>query len=263
MAAALPSPTADWHCLDHASPWFGSIYDLLCLLQTPTFPDLAALNMCAQTHLAPLNLPTFVPGDSMVDGYERFIARHDAVPTRSQNWHDLFNALCWMGWPTSKRAMNRLHMSEIATQSGSQRTEGRDTLTLLDESGVVIPYADATLWQAIIQHDWHSLFVTHRAAWSHHITALIIGHALLEKAVAPYPGITAKVIGMPVEPAFFLQQPAMQRDQADQFLAGQLPTLTQANAPRLPVLPLSGIPGFWPEQDAAFYANKQVFRPKR
>ncbi|HBZ06685.1 MAG TPA: DUF3025 domain-containing protein, partial [Massilia sp.] len=28
-------------------------------------------------------------------------------------------------------------------------------------------------------------------------------------------------------------------------------------------LPVLGVPGWWPEQDAAFYADTSVFRPKR
>jgi len=46
--------------------------------------------------------------------YEERIARKGAIATRAENWHDLFNALIWLRYPSLKRALNARQMDEIA-----------------------------------------------------------------------------------------------------------------------------------------------------
>ena len=115
-------------------------------------------------------------------------------------------------------------------------------LTLLDESGLLLA-APLALQQALRAQDWTRLFVTERALWRE-ARALVVGHALLEKLLAPRKPLCARVLFVSD-----LQAPALPAD------------LTPAALPPLPVL---GIPGWWPANDAAgFYADDRVFRPKR
>jgi Protein of unknown function (DUF3025) len=174
------------------------------------------------------------------EAYESFIARTGCVPTRD-NLHDHFNRLIWHRHPRVKQRLNRLQAAEIAAR-GVAGTRGalRDALTLFDENGALWPGAPPRLAQALAVRDWHALFVTHRALW-HEQRFEVFGHALLEQlATAPRKGLTAHVL-----------------------LADPL-TLSPAQWSAKPFLPLPvlGIPGWWrPNEDPAFYEDRQVFRP--
>ena len=68
------------------------------------------------------------------------------VQTRANNWHDLFNALVWLTFPKTKAVLNARHYHALTVEeiaSGSHRGAVRDVNTLLDESGVIVVYADA------------------------------------------------------------------------------------------------------------------------
>ena len=62
--------------------------------------------------------------------------------------------------------------------------------------------------------------------------------------------------------AYFGLSPDAQRAWIDERVAAELAesALTTSSFTPLPVL---GVPGWWPEQDAVFYADTSVFRPKR
>ena len=81
----------------------------------------------------------------------------------------------------------------------------------------------------------------------------LFGHALLEKLLAPYKGITAHVWCRPL--------PDCQTDaQIDALLCQQLTPENLIDKPFTP-LPLAGIPGRWPDNHAPdFYEDKKVFR---
>jgi hypothetical protein len=77
--------------------------------------------------------------------YDGSIALHDRVPTRSDDWHDFFNALCFATWPRAKRALHARQYQALRAQlqAGSDRLPGRrsrerDALTLFDEGGVLL-----------------------------------------------------------------------------------------------------------------------------
>ncbi len=178
------------------------------------------------------------------EAYESFVARTSRVPTRD-NLHDFFNALVWLRFPALKRGMNRAHSAEIS-RDGIARTRGmvRDALTLLDENGLLLS-APATLTLALEQRDWHELFITQRDLWRE-AQVTIVGHALLEKLLAPRKAITAHV---------WLTDAAR--------LEPVPPELgTPHFGPAFSTLPVLGIPGWWPaNQDPAFYEDAAVFRP--
>lgn len=199
----------------------------------------------------------FVPQAALPEGmaYEQFIFEHQQVPTR-ENLHDFFNGLCWLRFPQAKQQLNRLQGAAIARQ-GVNATRGplRDALTLFDENAALLQ-APPPLWDALLGRDWQRLFVDLRPLWAEARLELF-GHALLEKLVTPYKSITAHVYAVPV--------PTGLRDDAtwDAWLAASLSAEGLRHKPFTP-LPVLGVPGWWSaNQNAGFYDDVGVFRPRR
>ncbi|MBX3611914.1 MAG: DUF3025 domain-containing protein [Hydrogenophaga sp.] len=188
--------------------------------------------------------------------YEAFIASSASVPTR-ENLHDLFNGLIWHTFPRSKLQLNRLQSGAIAAQGvGAIRGPLRDAITVFDENAALLQ-APPALWAALRARDWQRLFVSERALWSQ-ARLVLFGHALLEKLAAPYKSITAHVFVEPVPAALGAHLPDW-----DVWLAERLQGEALERKPFTP-LPVLGVPGWWPaNEDPAFYADAQVFRPPR
>jgi hypothetical protein len=176
------------------------------------------------------------------EAYEAFIARCGRVPTRD-NLHDFFAGLAWHHHPALKSRLNALQAAEIACRGvGPRRGPLRDALTRFDEHGLLLD-APPALWQALRERDWLQLFVGRRALWRQ-ARLTVFGHALLEQlARAPRKALTGFV-----------------------FAAGDATAADAARwaaAPLLP-LPVLGVPGWWPgNEDPAFYADADVFRPAK
>jgi Protein of unknown function (DUF3025) len=229
--------------IDWQRPWFAPYCEVGAAVAREVAQGaslIEALNAQRAKHV-----PEFSAAQAQgAEAYEAFVARTSCVPTRD-NLHDFFNALVWLRFPALKRAMNLAHAAEIE-RAGIVPTRGaaRDGLTLLDENGLLLS-APADLTLALEQHDWRELFIRHRELWRE-ARITIVGHALLEKLLAPRKAITAHV---------WLCEPAD---------CG--PALAQAVAPPLgaafSTLPVLGIPGWWPaNEDPAFYEDPAVFRP--
>jgi len=195
--------------------------------------------------------------------YETRILRTGAVPTRSGNPHDAFNALCWMAFPAFKRACNALHAAQLARGAAAPeagRGPVRDALTLLDESGVLVLCGDQALAGLLAARRWKELFWTRRADVARALRFFVCGHALYEKLLAPYPAITGRALIVTAPAAVFEREPAAQRRFADAAAARAL--RNGIAAAQVPPLPLAGIPGWDPGNGAAgFYDNAAVFRP--
>ncbi len=208
--------------------------------QALTDAGLAPVRFVPQAHL---------PEDQ---AYEDFIYAHGGVPTR-EGLHDFFNALCWMHFPLAKKRLNQLQASEIA-RAGVRQVRGpvRDAATVFDENACLIQPSDA-LWAALTEHRWHEALVGLREEWT--TTRLwVFGHAALEKAVQPYKSITVHLWRVPQN---------VRACDIDAWLAQDLTPDKLARKPFSP-LPLLGVPGWWPANaDPAFYADAQVFRPRR
>lgn len=199
-----------------------------------------------------------------VDYYEVHIATTGEVPTRSDNWHDLLNALAWCAFPLTKTEITSRHLSLIQENGLRIRGKGRDALTLLDECGVLLPYSEDLLAHALENMDWQTLFVESKAAWGKQIDAWVLGHASLEKSLAPYIGWCDKALLIKVEASFFALDSEEQRAFLDHYLADQLKNPEFLTEPKdLLPLPMLGIPNWHEQQDAAFYANQGYFRSKR
>ena len=90
----------------------------------------------------------------------------------------------------------------------------------------------------------------------------LFGHALMEKLVAPRKAITAHVRIVFASDDFFALSDEARQAWIDAHVAAELAAGGLATA-RFTPLPVLGVPGWWPGQDEAFYADTNVFRPRR
>ncbi len=229
-------------------------------------PDVSAL----QTLLSPAvcNLkgkaiqfvsPSLLPAGS----YEEQIFNTAKVSTRTNNWHDVCNALVWSRYPALKAAINARHFGEIQNQSGTERGRLRDALTLWDECGVIVASANNQVLENLASRNWKSAFQNLAHLWQDDVRVFICGHALLEKFLNPYKAITAHALFVQLDPGSFPTDRAKLLADVDRSLASKLlqGNLIKTTADLSP-LPLAGIPGWWKrcEQDDDFYADTSVFR---
>ena len=180
--------------------------------------------------------------------YEVQVHETGRVATRPGNLHDWFNALAWLAFPRTKARMNAMHAAQIPLESG-QRGPLRDLLTVFDEGGVLVACSDAELVELVRQLRWKELFWTHRSRLREAMQLFVIGHAAMEKALEPWPGITCK--------ALFLSPHESPDGQAARRLA-QLPP--GARARDLPPLPVFGYPGWADNERPEFYDDERYFR---
>ena len=189
--------------------------------------------------------------------YESHILQTGCIPTRPDNWHDLMNALVWLRFPLFKAALNAAHFQAIAQETGSVRGQRRDALTVLDESGVWVMSQYPALPALLVQREWHELFWEKRERVRLHMQFVIVGHALLEKALTPYPAMTGKCL--------LLNSTNVDLRHFDLRRADELATaaLIDIESPRqLPPLPVLGIPGWDAANNkAGYYHNREIFRP--
>jgi hypothetical protein len=183
--------------------------------------------------------------------YESHILQTGGVPTRPDNWHDLMNALVWLRFPRFKAALNAAHADAMALETGSLRGRRRDALTVLDESGVWVMSRDPALPVLLARHRWHELFWRKRDQVMARMHFIVVGHALLEKALNPFPAMTGKCL--------LLVPDSFDPQHADEHATD---TLSNIESPhQLPPLPVLGIPG-WNAANARveYYDNREVFR---
>ncbi len=214
-------------------------------------PDLARLNALAaaralcNAHGLPLRF-TASAGALSARAYESLILQTGCIPTRADSWHDLMNALVWLRFPQLKAGLNAAHGAAMRYESSAARGPRRDALTMLDESGVWVSSTDPMLLDLLQRQQWMALFWQQRARVLTAMRFVVIGHALLEKLLAPYPAMTGKCL---------FTAPGIAPEAA-------LDGLTAPHS--LCPLPLLGIPG-WDAANAAasFYDNVGIFRPAR
>lgn len=205
----------------------------------------------------------FVPAGAESRGYELKVYETGMVATRRGNWHDLFNALAWMSFPRSKAALNALHAAAIPVEAG-RRSRQRDLLTIFDEGGAIVALRDPSLEALARGHRWRELFWERRADLHRDMRILVAGHAVLEMARVPWPGITCKVLFMPIPgPEAFDADTLLRK--ADAHAAAWLRERAGLGTPAdLAAFPIFGYPG-WLAQgtEAAFYDDARYFRPLR
>jgi hypothetical protein len=250
----------DWH-----RPWLAPLQPVAeRVLQAPNWRD--GLNQqAAICHLTNhLSLPIqFVPQSALPEdmAYESFISATGCVPTRD-NLHDFFNALVWLTFPRIKARLNALQSAEIIRRAASPqvvRGKIRDAATIFDENAVLLLSAEPDIGTALREHKWQQLFLNQRHLFETHTRVYLFGHALMEKLVTPYKAITGHTWVLNVtSDTLQLNDVDLQRWVDSQMDAELQQGFSTAEFAHLPVL---GVPGWWSDQDEAFYADKAVFRP--
>ena len=198
------------------------------------------------------------------DSYEGRIHRLGELQVRERDWHDLFNVLAWLTYPRAKRELNHRHCVERETDA-LVRGPARDALTLFDESGAIVASSDAALLAALREFRWKTIFWQRRDDARDAMRFLPFGHALCEKALDPYVGLTAHALLVQLEPeALRAPLPAL-TEALDIAVAERIRNARSFTSPQtLTPLPVLGVPGWWPDnENEAFYDNEGYFRPGR
>jgi len=284
-----------------ANPALGSLRPVLALCPAGRFPDPEDLDALAReggvTSGGGAPLRFVRAGGSTARGfdsqYEVRIYREGAVPTRPGSYHDLFNALAWLAFPTLKAELNRRHYEELrfrvaAGSRGTARGEGsrgtargeglrgtargegsrgtaRDVLTLFDEGGVIVACGAPELARLLREVEWKALFWSRRAEVTRSMRFFVCGHAIHEKALRPYKGVTAKALIVQVERDFAdlpLEAQIAAADELARSHFGRRDALASTRS--LTPLPILGVPGWASGNECeSFYDDAAVFRPGR
>lgn len=199
--------------------------------------------------------------------YEAHIAATGEIETRPESWHDLFNALVWITFPRAKAAINAQHAAILDAGGAAElrhRSPARDALTLFDEGGVIVASSSPQMHRLIADFRWKELFWERRAELHATTRFLAFGHACYEQSLAPYIGMVAKTVLVPVDEGFLSALPGRQTALADDLVARHLADRGNIRSPKsLPPMPVLGVPG-WHEANAqsTFYDDAKHFRAK-
>lgn len=250
---APPRGQVDPACFRH--PLFAQYAGHRALLTASAWPGIDTLN-------AALPLPgrRFATQDAalLADGlhYETRIATQGLIATRSENWHDLFNALVWARHPAIKSALNARQCLHIAAMGPRRRNRAQQALTQFDECGVIVRVADPALLPLWDGHRWADLFAVQAARWRDGgiAVAAVVGHALMEQALLPGRLLVGRAVVVQGR-----DDAACVARVAEAIAAGEI----LDDPLELRPLPLAGVPGWHPRQDAAFHAQADYFRPLR
>lgn len=196
------------------------------------------------------------------DLYESRIYLKGELQTRLENWHDFFNAMCWLQFPETKAALNALHYEGSQTRKvGSNRSPRENAIALFDECGAIVVADDTALLDLIRRHEWKQLFFEHREKFGEHVQCYVFGHAMFEKAVHPYIGMTAHAVLLEQDGSFFRKDYLAQLAELDRLVSAMWLNKEIDTPKVLQPIPLLGVPSWWGgEQDEAFYANAAYFR---
>ena len=263
-----------WHAdFPARHPAFSVIAPAARELNGPSWPSLATLDHCLvranirNARGAALRVIEADGGNGTAAGYESNIFEHGHVAVRFGSWHDVFNVLVWRTFPAAKAALNARHCAALIRDPGEARRRGpvRDALTLFDESGVIIASSDASLLEAIEAHRWKELFWTRRATLLRSLRVCVFGHALYEKLLSPFLGLTGYAVMLEVEQSIIDAPFSAQIEALDALSRMAIEDPSRLSSPRdLQPFPLLGMPDWYRETDQeAFYNDPGYFRPGR
>ncbi len=192
--------------------------------------------------------------------YEPRVYLKKELQTRTENWHDFFNAMIWLKFPETKKTLNKLHYYQATKrEKGSNRSTLENRITQFDECGAIIISNDNSLLEMIKNHQWQELFINQKQQFEKNIQIVIFGHAIFEKALNPYIGMTCHCILLKDETLLEKVQGGSNQ-QLDRLLANMWEKEIAINPLKFNALPLLGAPGYWPKQDEEFYRNTKYFR---
>lgn len=255
---------------DFSHPIYDPVRPALArLVRDEDWPDAERLNLLARELGAALRTAGGRPVRFALPrpenaNYELRVHASGEVATRPRNWHDLFNALAWIAFPRTKAMLNARHAAQIPREGG-RRGPLRDLLTIFDEGGAIVAFADPGLVELIRAFRWRELYWERRPRVLDAMRFVVVGHAVLEQARRPWPGITCKALFVPADEALLRLAPAQLLTHLDQHAAQWLQAAAGELSPRaLAPLPVFGYPGWFPGNDRAdFYQDTRYFRPLR
>jgi hypothetical protein len=208
--------------------------------------------------------------------YEERVYGDGELEVREGDWHDFFNVLAWIAYPRAKAAVNERHVAALREERetarklksaarGANRGRVRDAVTLFDESGAVVLSSDRQLLEELRAFRWKRLFWSRRDDVQCSMRFYIFGHAIFEKALSPYIGVTAHAVLGTVDAAFMNAPVEGQVAYVDELVAGRAGSVEQLIVPTvLSPLPVLGVPGWWrANEEEAFYDNARYFRGGR
>ena len=200
--------------------------------------------------------------------YEARIHLRGEMVFRERNWHDLLNVLVWLAFPRAKAALNARHYAALRAQNAAgaaNRGPAQDALTLFDEGGVIVASCDDELLVLLREWRWKELFWSNRTRLQSRVRFVLFGHALYEKALRPFLGITGRGILLKIEAKLLAQAPGQQLATLDSRLAACVSDSRNLTATRdLAVVPVLGVPGWHPDNGREeFYDDADYFRPGR
>jgi len=194
------------------------------------------------------------------DQYEPRVYLKKELQTRTHNWHDFFNAVIWLRFTETKKILNQLHYFKVCGRDkGSNRTKLENKITQFDECGAVLISKNTHLLDLVKNHHWDKLFINNAQYFESDFRCIIFGHAIYEKALKPYIGLTCHCL-------MIADEQMLENVKNDNYsiLDSYLSELWQQQAKQESIkfqpFPLLGIPGYWPEQKTEFYQNEHYFR---
>jgi len=230
-------------------------------------PDIALLNEEARRRSivtssgAPLS---FVSSHADSLGYEERAYLQGEVATRTDNFHDLFNALIWLNFPQTKAALNWRHVQALRETDLMQvRGPVRDAITQFDECGVIVVGMPADMQQALRAHRWRKVFVDHRKEVEQTTRFVVFGHASHDALREPFVGLCGKALFLDLPGDSSLEEidVALSRRVASASALHPCGNFSPTNWQPLPLL---GIPGATPDNESpAYYDDTRQFRPAR
>lgn len=192
------------------------------------------------------------------------------IQTRTENWHDFFQYLTWFMFPKTKATINAIHIPAAQVRIENNTDLGRrspieNMLSLFDEGGAVILCCDDSMLQLIRDFKWKELFWLRRDELETKLKLVTFGHALYEKGLSPYVGMTANCILLSVDESILQQPNQQQLDYLDNELAALFSKGEPYKKPKdLSPFPLLGLPGWDKDNEKeSYYANTDYFRPGR
>ena len=259
------------------SPLFAPLHPVLAKLEAGDFPSLGDCNALLAAHHPPITVRSGAPLRFVAQqrGKLPFEAQYEPrgyltgeVQMREHNWHDLLNALVWLTFPETKAVLNARHYHALTEESASCHTRRgavRDVNTLIDESGVIVVYADNQLAGLLRNFNWKELFWQRREQLRAGMGFYLFGHGLYEKALQPYVGMTGQGLLLAVEPGFISWPTTRQLLHLDSLLADHLAASEHCRSTRdLSPVPLLGVPGWAADNNCAeYYDNTAYFRSGR
>lgn len=209
-----------------------------------------------------------LPGVKHPDlSYEERIYLEGELQIRPDNWHDLLNFLVWLAFPRAKAALNARHygaVRERASTGALNRGRLEDALTLFDEGGVIVGSTSRELIALLRNFKWKELFWRRRREVTESMQFRLFGHALYEKALRPFTGITGRGIWFEIDGNFLRMGSSAQLAELDARLADHLEAADRLTSPRdLLIVPILGVPGWCTENELeSYYDNTDYFRPQ-